>query len=168
MSRFYICSQYDILFHFSCHSFYKVVIGLVYLFCVSHSLFELPVLVPHTVWIPFQFSIQPFLASFMFLLLSVVSGISLRNCPYILLFFHSSFFSLMRFCLNSFLFTGSLYYIVSAAFTPLISGSTQFLTYYRELFSFILMYLSQLSNPLPPIILFRYTQSTSLLGCSIP
>ena len=39
----HIRSQSEILFHFSCHTFYEVVIGLFYLSCVSHSLFELPV-----------------------------------------------------------------------------------------------------------------------------
>ena len=34
----------DILFRFSCHTFYKEVIGPFYLSCVSYSLFELPTL----------------------------------------------------------------------------------------------------------------------------
>ena len=41
---FHIRSQYEILFYLSCHTFYKVVIGLFYLCCVSHSSFELPAL----------------------------------------------------------------------------------------------------------------------------
>ena len=99
---------------------------------------------------------------------SVVSGISLTNCPYILLFFHSSFFSLIQLCLNFFLFTVSLYYIVFAAFTPSINGSTEFLIYHPKFFSSILVHLSQLINPLPPIFLLRYTLSTSLFGCRAP
>ena len=96
---------------------------------------------------------------------SVVSGIFLTNCQYILSFFHSSFFSLIHLCLNSFLFTVSLYSIVSAAFTPSINGSTELLTYYPKLFSSILIHPSQLINPRPPISLLRYTLSISLLGC---
>ena len=71
------------MFHFSCHTFYKVVNDLFYLSYVSDSLFELPILAWHTTWLSFQLSGQLFSAS------SVVSGISLTNCPYILLFFHS-------------------------------------------------------------------------------
>ena len=72
---FHIRSQYEILLHFSCHTFYKVVIGLFNLSCVSHSLFELPVLARHTASLRFELSFS-----------SIVSGISLTNCPYILLF----------------------------------------------------------------------------------
>ena len=97
---------------------------------------------------------------------SVVSGIFLTNCPYILLFFHSSFFSLIQLYFNSFLFTVSLYSIVSSAFTPSINGSTEFLTYHPKLFSSILIHSSQLINPIP--LLLRYTLPTSLLGCSAP
>ena len=60
-------SQYEILFHFSCHTFYKVVIGLFYLSCVSHSLFELLVTGHHTTWLMFQLSGQLFSATTMFL-----------------------------------------------------------------------------------------------------
>ena len=144
------------MFPFSCHTFYKVVIGLFYLSCVSHSLFELLVLAHHTTWLLIQLTSQLFSASTMFLF------------PYILLFCHSSFFSLIHLCLNSFLFTVSLYFIVSATFTPSINGSTQFLTYHLNLFSSILIHPSQLINPLPPISLLRYTLSTALLGCSAP
>ena len=99
---------------------------------------------------------------------SVVSGTSLRNCPYILLFFFivPSFPSSA--CLNSFLFTVSLYYVVSAAFTPSINGSTEFLTYNPKLFSFIFINHSQLINPLPLVSLIRYTLWISLLRCSAP
>ena len=45
----------------------KVVIGLFYLSCVSHSLFELPVLVWHTTWLPFQLSSKLYFASSIFL-----------------------------------------------------------------------------------------------------
>ena len=99
---------------------------------------------------------------------SVVSGISRTKCPYIFLFFHSSFFSLIHFCLNSFLFTLLLYSIVSAAFTPSINGSTEFLTYHPKLFSYILIHPSRLINPRPPISPLRYSLSVSLLGCSAP
>ena len=59
---------------------------------------------------------SPFLNRYHVPFLSVVSSISLTNCPWILLFFHSWFFSLIQLCLNSFVFTVSLYSIVSAAF----------------------------------------------------
>ena len=38
MPTFHLCSKYYILFHFSSHTFYREVIGLSYLSCVSHSL----------------------------------------------------------------------------------------------------------------------------------
>ena len=59
--------QHEIFFHFPCHVFCKVVIGLFYLSCVSHSLFELSVLVRFAKWLPFQLSSQLFSASSMFL-----------------------------------------------------------------------------------------------------
>ena len=99
---------------------------------------------------------------------SVVSRISLTNCSFIFLFFRSFLFSLIQHSLNSFLFPVSVYYIVCAAFTPSINGSTEFLTYHPELFSSIVIHPSQLINPLPPISLLRYTPSISLLGCSTP
>ena len=71
-------------------------------------------------------------------------------------------------CLNSFLFTVSLYYVVSAAFTPSVNGSTEFLTYNPKLFSFIFINHSQLINPLPLVSLIRCTLWISLLGCSAP
>ena len=124
-----------------------MVIGLFYLSYVSHILFE------HK-WLPFQHSSQLFSASSMFLF--HFSDISLTNCPCILLFFHSSFFSLIQLCLNSFLFNVSLYSIVSAAFTLSINnGSIEFLTYHPKFFYSILIYLSQLTNPLLPISLPR-------------
>ena len=98
---------------------------------------------------------------------SVISGISLANCPYIFLFFHSFFFSLIQFYLRS-LFTVSFSSIVSADFTPSINGSTEFLTYHSKLFSSLIIHPSQLINPLHSIFLLRYTLSISLLGCSAP
>ena len=109
-----------------------------------------------------------FLSQFHVSFSSVVSGISLTSCLYILLFFHSPFFSLSQLCLNSFLFTVSLYSIVSAAFTPSINDSTEFLTYHSQLFYFILIHSSQLINPLPSIFLLRYALSISLQGCRVP
>ena len=146
-------------FHFSCYTFYNVVIGLFYLSCVSHSLHNMASV---------STSKSAFLSHYHVSFSSVVFSISLANCPYMVLFFHSSFFSLIHLCLNSFLFTVSLYFIVSATFTPSINGSTQFLTYHLNLFSSILIHPSQLINPLPPIFLLRYTLSTALLGCSAP
>ena len=99
-----------------------------------------------------------FLSQFHVSFSSVVSSISLTNSPYILLFFHSSFCSLIQICLNSFLFTISIYSIVS----PLINGSTEFLPNY------FLIHPSQVVNPPPYISLLRYTWSTSLLGYSAP
>ena len=64
---FHIHSQYEILFNFSCHTFYKVVIGLFYLSCVSHGLIELLVIGQHTTWLLFQLSGQLFSATTMFL-----------------------------------------------------------------------------------------------------
>ena len=71
-------------------------------------------------------------------------------------------------CLKSFLFAVSLHYFVSAAFTPSISGSIEFLAYHPKLFSSILIHPSQLLNLLPLISLLRYILSISLLGCSTP
>ena len=125
--NFHICSQYDTLFHFSCHIFCKGAIGLFYLSCKS-----------------------AFLSQFHVSFSSVVSCISLTNWPYLLLFFHSSFFSLIQFCLNSFLFIVSLYSTFSAAFTPSVTASTEFLTYHPKLFSSILIHPWQLINPFLP------------------
>ena len=129
---FHIHSQYEILFHFSCHTLYKVVMRLFYLSCVSHSLFKLPVLAQHTKWLVSTFR-SAFLSQHHVSFPSVVSGISLTNCL-------TNFFSLIYLCLNSFLFTVSLHSIVSAAFTPSINGSTEFLTYHPKLFSSILIH----------------------------
>ena len=109
-----------------------------------------------------------FLSQYHVSFLSVVSGISLTNCPYILLFFHSSFFSLIHLCSNSLLFIVSLHSIVSAAFTPSINGSTEFLKYHPKLLSSVLTHSSQLISLPPPISLLSYTLSVSLLACSIP
>ena len=46
-----------------------------------------------------------FLRQFHVSLSTVVSGLSLANCPCILLFFHTPFFLLIQRCLSSFLFT---------------------------------------------------------------
>ena len=121
---FCIHSQYNILFHFSCHTFYKVVIGLFYLSRVSYSLFELLVLGQHTTWLMFQLSSQLFSASAMFLFHLLFLAFLLQAVH--ILFFRSSFFSLTHLCFNSFfgtsLYSISLYSIISAAFTPLING----------------------------------------------
>ena len=81
---------------------------------------------------------------------AVLSGISLTNCPYIPLFFHSFFFSLIQHCLTSFLFTVSLYSIVFAAFTLSSNGSTEFLTYHLKFFSSVLIHPHNLSIPFLP------------------
>ena len=148
---FHIGSQYEILFHLSYHLFYKLVIRLFYVSCVSHSLFELLALAQHTIWLLFQHSSQLFSTMYHVSFSSVVSGISLANCQCILLFFHSSVFSLIHLCLNSFLFIVSVYSIVSATFTASINGATEFMTYHPKLFSSILIYLSHnLSIPFLP------------------
>ena len=54
---FHIRSQYQINFHFSCHTFYKVVIGLFYLSCVSHSLFKYLFLHSAQHGLPFNFQV---------------------------------------------------------------------------------------------------------------
>ena len=101
--------QCQILFYLSCHTFYEVVIRLFYLSCVSYSLFELPVLVHHTIWLPFQLSSQLFSASRMFLFHLLFLEFLLQAVH----IFFCCFFPLMQLCLNSFLFTVtvSLYYI---------------------------------------------------------
>ena len=139
---FHIHSQYEILFHFSCHTFYKVVIGLFYQSCVSHSLLKLLVFRQHTTWF-FSLSSELFSAITMFLshlfflalLLQTIHTFFSSTVP----FFPSSI------CLNSFLFTVSLHSIISAAFTPSINGPTEFLTYHPNLFSSILIHHLQLS-----------------------
>ena len=71
-------------------TFYDVVIGMFYLSCFSHSLSKLPALAQHTTYFcfNFQFSFSQTVPAF----LRQYLDISLGNCPYILLFFHSSFF----------------------------------------------------------------------------
>ena len=138
-----------------------MLIGLFYLSCVSHSLLELPVFDQQMTWPLFQLLTQLFSDSSMLLFFpSVVSGIFLTNCPYILLLFHSSLFSLVQLCLNSFLFTVLLYTSVPAAFTPSVHVSTEFLTYHPKLSFSILMHYLQWINPRPSISLLRYILST--------
>ena len=64
---FHICQQYGILFDFSYDTYYKLVIGLFYLPCVSYSLFEFSVSPQDTTWLLFQLSSQLFSVSSMFL-----------------------------------------------------------------------------------------------------
>ena len=64
---FHICQQYGILFDFSYGTYYKLVIGLFYLPCVSYSLFEFSVSPQDTTWLLFQLSSQLFSVSSMFL-----------------------------------------------------------------------------------------------------
>ena len=64
---FHIHSQCEMLLYFPCHTFYRVVIGLFYLSCVSNKLFELLVLAQHTTWLLFQLSSRLFSDSTMFL-----------------------------------------------------------------------------------------------------
>ena len=110
-----------------------MVVRLFYLSCVSYSLFELPVLVHHTIWLPFQLSSQLFSASRMFLFHLLFLEFLLQAVH----IFFCSFFPLMQLCLNSlFTVTVSLYSIVSAAFTPSINGSTEFLTCHPRSFFF--------------------------------
>ena len=100
--------------------------------------------------------ISAFLSQFHVPFSSVVSSISLTNWPYILLLFHSSFFSLIQLCLNYLLSTASLYSIVSATFTPSINGSIEFLTYHAKLLSSIVTLLSHFPTKTYPInITFR-------------
>ena len=151
---FHIHSQFEILLHFSCHTFYKVVIGL---FACS----ELRAVMWHTAWLLFQLPTWP-VPCFFFCFWYFSYKLS------ILLLFHSSFFSLIQFCLNFFLITVSTYPIVSAALTPSINGSSEFLTYHPKLLCSIFIHLSQLINSLHPISLLRYTLSTSFLRYSTP
>ena len=102
---------------------------------------------------------------FLFHLLFLVF-LAFANCSCITLFFHSSFFSLTQLCLDTLLFTVSLNFIVSSAFTPAINDSIEFLRKHPKLFSSILIHASQIINPLPPVSLLSYTLSTLLLGCS--
>ena len=64
---FHICQQYGILFDFSYDTYYKLVIGLFYLPCVSYSLFEFSVSPQDTTRLLFQLSSQLFSVSSMFL-----------------------------------------------------------------------------------------------------
>ena len=64
---FHICQQYGILFDFSYDTYYKLVIGLFYLPCVSYSLFEFSVSPQDTTWLLLQLSSQLFSVSSMFL-----------------------------------------------------------------------------------------------------
>ena len=90
-------------------------------------------------------------------------GISLINCPYILVFFSIAFPCLLlahptlfeHYCFCSFQIFNQF-------------SSNEFLTYHPKLFSFILIHPSQLINPLPPISLLRCTKSTSFWRCSTP
>ena len=95
--------------------------------------------------------VSAFLSQFHVPFSSVVSSISLTNWPYILLLFHSSFFSLIQLCLNYLLSTASLYSIVSAAFTPSVNGSIEFLTYHAKLLSSIVTLLSHFPTKTYPI-----------------
>ena len=155
----------DIISLFLSH-FYKMVNGLFYLSRVSHSLFELPALAQHTIRLQFQLSIQLLPASIKFLF-HLLFLVLLLQTVHTFFCFSIVFFSFLQLCLNSFLFTVSLYSIVSAAFTPSIIGSTEFLTYHPKLSSSILIHHSHLINPLPQISLLRYTMSISL-ECSAP
>ena len=89
---FYIRSQYEILFHFSFLTFYKVVIGLFYLCCLSHNMFKFPVLARPTTWLPFQLSNQLFSVSSMFHFHPLILAFLLQNV-HTFFFIHSSFFS---------------------------------------------------------------------------
>ena len=93
---FHIRSQYEILFHFSCHTFYKVVIVLFYQYCVLHSLLKLLVLVQHKTWLLFQLSSELFSASTMFPFHLLFLALLLETVPISFCFFHSSFFPLIR------------------------------------------------------------------------
>ena len=111
VGTFCIRSQYEILFHFSCHTFYKVVIGLFYLSCVSHSLFELLVLAQHITWLLFQLSSLLFSVTPMFL-------IHLLFLAFFLQTVHTSFrFSIvLSFPSSIFLFTVSFIFYCFCSF----------------------------------------------------
>ena len=105
MPTFPILSQYQISFHFSRHTFYKVVIGLFYLSCVSYSLFKLPVVAQQTRWLLLHLSSQLSSASSMFLLhpfftffivLSFPSSSSawIPSCCFIIFYFFCSIHTL--------------------------------------------------------------------------
>ena len=96
VGTFCIRSQYEILFHFSCHTFYKVVIVLFYQYCVLHSLLKLLVLVQHKTWLLFQLSSELFSASTMFPFHLLFLALLLETVPISFCFFHSSFFPLIR------------------------------------------------------------------------
>ena len=165
---FYICSQWKILFHFSCHTFYRVVIGLFYLSYVSHSLFELPFLVQVITWLPFQLSTQLFSGSSMFL-------------------FHPLFLAFLLQTVHTFFCFSIVPSFPSSKFVWIPS---YWLCHYIPLF-LQLSHLQSMAQPnswhiipshflpslyiphnlsilLPPISLLRYTLSTSHLGWSAP
>ena len=156
---FHIHSQYEILFHFSCHTLYKVVIRLFYLSCVSHSLFKLPVLAQHTKWLVSTFR-SAFLSQHHVSFPSVVSGISLTNCL-------TNFFSLIY--LFKFLL---IHCIITFYCFCRFHAFNQWLNWIPDIPSQVVFFHPYTSlttyQSLPSIYLLRYNLSTSLLGFSVP
>ena len=120
-------------------------IGLFYLSFISHSLYESPALAHHITWLPFQLSSQIFsvnscLFFHLLLLAFCLYKFSMHYFvfPWFLLFF-------IQFCLNSFLFTVSLYSIV-----PLINDSAEVLTYHASCLLQSLQIPHNLSIPFLP------------------
>ena len=126
---FHIRSQYEILLHFSCHLFYKVVIALLHQSSVSNSLFEFPALARYATWLPFQLSGLLFSASSMFLFYPLFLAFILQTvhtffCFFIVLFFPHP--TQLAFLLIHFIVI--FYCFCSFLSTPSINSSTEFVT----------------------------------------
>ena len=106
---------------FTCHTLYKMVIGLFYVSCVSRSFFELLAPAQHTTWLLFQLSSQLFSASTMFLFHLLFVAFLLQTVPRFFCFSIVYYFP-SPFCLNSYLLSVSLCSIVSAAFTTSVNS----------------------------------------------
>ena len=88
---FHICSQYEILFYFSCHTFYKIVIWLFYLlFHIVFSNWLFLCSTQHGFRFNFQVSYSQQVPCFFFI---CFFGISLTNCPFFCFSIVPSFFS---------------------------------------------------------------------------
>ena len=155
----HLLTIWDIVFFFLPHIL-KVMIGLFYLSFVSHSLYELPALAHHITWLPFELSIRLFSVNSCFFFSFVVSDISSLQS------FHALFrFSMVPLFPYATLFEFLLIHCI-VVFYYLCSFDTfnQWLKWILDIpsqLSFsILIVLSQLINPLPPISLLRCTLST--------
>ena len=149
----HLLTIWDIVFFFLPHIL-KVMIGLFYLSFVSHSLYELPALAHHITWLPFELSIRLFsVNSCFFFFICCFWHFVFTKFPCIISFFHGSSFSL---CNSVWIPSYSLYRCILL----FIQWLKWILDIPSQLSFSILIVLSQLINPLPPISLLRCTLST--------